>query len=356
MHRQDTNGKGMKQLAKYPILEPANGVYSIMNAPDDAHSRLRKALSHAFSDRALKEQEPLLRSYTDLVMRNMRDDAKCERVVDIVEIFSFLTFDIIGELAFGESFNATETRKEHPWFALFWTTLTWGAILQVGMTIPFAFLILLPKASSVREHAKKMFDFAKGQVKKRIAQGDKERPDFMARVLKHNTNDENGFTIPEIESTFELLAIAGSETTATAMSGLMWFCHTNPYVLHKLQQELRTSFSSDSSITLLKVDRLPYLHAVIQESLRMYPPTPVALTRRTPPSGITICGEWIPGNTTVGVPHQIISYSPLNFKEPMSFAPERHLPSGQRPEMFEGDKRGAMQPFGTGPRGCLGKK
>lgn len=79
------------------------------------------------------------------------------------------------------------------------------------MTIPFAPLNLLPLAPFLLKGAKDHFGFTREKVKKRIAQGDKERPDFMARVLKYNTNDGNEITVPEIESTFELLAIAGSE-------------------------------------------------------------------------------------------------------------------------------------------------
>lgn len=88
----------------------------------------------------------------------------------------------------------------------------------MAMTIPFAPLVLLPLAPFLLKGAKDLFGFTKEKVKKRIAQGDKERPDFMARVLKYNTNDGDGITIPEIESTFELLAIAGSETTAYVKS------------------------------------------------------------------------------------------------------------------------------------------
>lgn len=53
MHRQDVNGKAVKQMAKAYTRTSQNGVYSILDAPDDVHSRQRKMLSHAFSDRAV---------------------------------------------------------------------------------------------------------------------------------------------------------------------------------------------------------------------------------------------------------------------------------------------------------------
>lgn len=84
----------------------------------------------------------------------------------------------------------------------------------MAKTIPFAPLVLLSLALFLLKGAKDPFRFTRERVKKRIAQQDKERPDFMAMVLKYNTNDGNGITVPEIESTFELLAITESETTA----------------------------------------------------------------------------------------------------------------------------------------------
>lgn len=56
MHRQDGSGKAVKQLPKNNIRPNQNGVYSILDAPDDVHSRQRRMLSHAFSDRAVSLQ------------------------------------------------------------------------------------------------------------------------------------------------------------------------------------------------------------------------------------------------------------------------------------------------------------
>jgi cytochrome P450 len=222
------------------------------------------------------------------------------------------------------------------------------------MTIPFAPLLFIPLAPFLLKNAKQVFEYTRQKVQARMAQNDKERPDFMARVLKHNTNDGNGITVLEIESTFEILVMAGSETTATLMSGLMWLVHRHPEVLAKLKKEVRESFARDEEITLVKIDQLPYLQATIQESFRIYPPIPIALPRTTPPEGISICGQWVPGNTIVGIPHRSAYLSPTNFAEPLSFVPERFVAKG-RPAKFENDRRNVLQPFSAGPRNCLGK-
>lgn len=104
----------------------------------------------------------------------------------------------------------------------------------------------------------------------------------------------------EIEANADILIIGGSETTATVLSGAIYFLTTNPDTLEKLTKEVRSSFSSEGEITLLTAAQLRYMGAVLEETLRLYPPTPVAMPRRTPPGGNIVGDQFIPGN--VGYP------------------------------------------------------
>lgn len=72
---------------------------------------MRRFLSHAFSQRSLAEQESLIAGVIDTFMRQLNEKAKEGAVIDLTMWFNMMTFDIIGELAFGESFQGIETGK-----------------------------------------------------------------------------------------------------------------------------------------------------------------------------------------------------------------------------------------------------
>jgi cytochrome P450 len=88
---------------------------------------------------------------------------------------------------------------------------------------------------------------------------------------------------------------AGFDTTATAMTGLLWYLHVNPKVSLDLTTEIRNEFQSLDDITLQRCMQLPYLQACIEEGLRMHSPVKMGLPRVTPPEGMVIVGKFVPG-------------------------------------------------------------
>ena len=95
------------------------------------------------------------------------------------------------------------------------------------------------------------------------------------------------------------LVIAGSETVATLLSGATYHLLSNPPVWERLQDEIRSSFRSEKHINLQSVSnsaRIPYMEAVLTESLRLYPPVPASIPRVTGPEGDVIDGHIIPPN------------------------------------------------------------
>lgn len=98
----------------------------------------------------------------------------------------------------------------------------------------------------------------------------------------------------EIYDNANLLIGAGSETTATALSAATYLLAMNPEVLGRLGAEVRGSFSSESQIDFVSVQKLDYMLAVLDETLRLHPPSPVANLRRVCDGGDVICDRYVP--------------------------------------------------------------
>lgn len=160
-------------------------------------------------------------------------------------------------------------------------------------------------------------------------------------------------TYPEYIGAAVIFLAAGSETTATLLSGALYLLLTQPESLEQLTAEIRTSFKSEADIDMHSTSNLPFLQAVLQESLRLYPPAPNAFPRRTPAPGQIICGRFVPTKTTVGIHQWSANRSSRNFYLPDTFVPERWMGTDKR---FDNDKRDACQPFSFGPRNCIGQK
>jgi cytochrome P450 len=97
---------GGHQLSKYKFTPPPARVCGIFNNPSDAdHSQLRKILSVAFSDKALRERERFLQDYITLFITRLKELPVGEKV-DLVWWLNCIGFDTVAHLTFGESFHA----------------------------------------------------------------------------------------------------------------------------------------------------------------------------------------------------------------------------------------------------------
>lgn len=135
---QDIYGhkNGRKDLNKHPIhvgaVDPIPGVSTISMADHDNHARQRKALSHGFSKKALWEQEGIVQEFVTKLMDKIHGFATTGEVFDIVKWMNFITFDVIGDLSFGESFGCLERGDFHFWITLIFDAVKAGAIEQAS--------------------------------------------------------------------------------------------------------------------------------------------------------------------------------------------------------------------------------
>ncbi|PSN72204.1 cytochrome P450, partial [Corynespora cassiicola Philippines] len=98
-----------KSLIHTGAVQLGSNINTVQYTIDDAeHSRQRRALSHSFSTTALMEQEPIIQEYATKFIENMREMARKGTEFNICDWFSYFTFDLIGDLSFGESFGCLD--------------------------------------------------------------------------------------------------------------------------------------------------------------------------------------------------------------------------------------------------------
>jgi cytochrome P450 len=275
----------------------------LLRANDISHARQRKLVSHAFSDKALHEQQHLLMHYVKLLVHKLKEASKydAQSKVNIVDWYNFTTFDIMADLTFGEPLKMLEDSAYTPWVQ---SLLGNMRIIQIGSCIRHwpglekLMFLLLPKKRV--EQKKFHIQHSITRVDKRMALKT-DRPDIWTYIMRHSESEENkgkGLTQTEMYSNAALFMLAGTETTATELSGLTYYLLKNPQKMERLQKEVRGAFESPEEMTMTALGQMPYLGACIEEGLRLYPPVPGALPRVTPREGAMVRGQWLPGGVS----------------------------------------------------------
>ncbi|KAF5468162.1 hypothetical protein F2P56_012339 [Juglans regia] len=145
----------------------------------------------------------------------------------------------------------------------------------------------------------------------------------------------------------QMMFAAGTDTTATTMEWAMSLLLNHPEVLQKVKAEIDNQVGHKRLLNDSDLVKLPYLRSVVNETLRLYPPTPLLLPHCSA-EDCTVGGYTIPEGTTLLVNAWAVHRDPRNWEEPNSFKPERF-------EGFNGEREGfRFIPFGIGRRACPG--
>lgn len=259
-----------------------------------------------------------------------------------------------GHLTFGESFNCVAQWRPSNWVSLilnFVELLRFGTVMN-RLSVPTSALALC-----MPETFKKSLTYHDQVTDKKIdqlIQASKVHHDNRQQSLQQNnffarTIRDCDLDRIHLREQAKVMMLAGSETTATFLAGVTYLLLKYPETLKKLKSEVRSAFSSTQDITKESTCKLPYLHGVIEEGLRLFPPAPFGLPRVCPP-GAVIDGYSIPTGTIVSVDNFVMSHDARNFSNPDEFRPERWIGDGT------GDCLDASRPFSIGPRACLGIK
>ena len=279
------------------------GIDSIITANDADHARMRRLLGHAFSDKALREQEPLIQSYVNSLISGLHrhTQGRNKGKVDLADWYNWTTFDVVGDLSFGESFDCLKDEQYHFWVRMLFSGIQAVVFRSVVERFPPLADVL---ALFMSKHVKKAMQMkrehrglAKEKVDRRLGIVT-DRPDFMSYILKYN--DEKGMTREEMYGNMSSIIAAGSETTATLLTGATWYLHLPQHrrILDKVLAEIRGTFKTAHEINLANLSKCEYFLAVIEEAFRIYPPGLAGQPRIVPEGGDTVSGYFIPAGVS----------------------------------------------------------
>lgn len=273
---------------------------SIVSIDEATHLRNRRALIGAFTEHAIAEHAPVIESLVNLMIQRFRDvvtRSPDRAVVDIVDWFNFLTFDISGALSFGESFNSVSNGRAHPWVEISCSFGKGIALLaSINFFRPLNKVLKLAMPKKVMEKMQYHKDLAHEKFMQRLAMETKTKAqDYVGSIMTYN-EEKGEVKIPkeEIEANMTLLIFAGSETSSTAMAAVLNELLQNQVAMERLQTEVRCAFESDDQITISSTAKLEYLTAAIQEGIRIGPPAAIGLPRVVPEGGEFISGKLVP--------------------------------------------------------------
>lgn len=149
------------------------------------------------------------------------------------------------------------------------------------------------------------------------------------------------------------LFTAGTDTSSSTVEWAIAELLRNPKVLAQAQQELDSVIGPDRLVTELDLPQLPYIEAIVKETFRLHPSTPLSLPRMASES-CEINNYFIPEGSTLLVNVWAIARDPKIWDDPLVFLPERFLSGGEKATI---DVRGndfEVIPFGAGRRICAG--
>lgn len=179
-HRKRGQGENGKDLIFWKTQQ-----HSIISADRENHTRMRRTLAHGFSAQAMMDQQPLIQGYVDMLIGGLRKTCdNGNRPVEMTSWYNWTTFDIIGDLAFGEPFGCLQNSDYHPWVSLVFQRIRGSAINNALRRYPFGerlIQFLIPKEARKKFH--EYFQITQEKVNKRLADTS-PRPDFMEVMTK----------------------------------------------------------------------------------------------------------------------------------------------------------------------------
>jgi cytochrome P450 len=314
----------------------------LLTAEDDQWRMQRRALTPVLALRNVRSFAPImLRAAGDLVERWRSHEGQ---IMDVADEVTELTLEVLERTIFsgGIPGNGPELRGA---MRIYFDSL--------GRIDPLDLLNLpdfIPRVGRLRTRAAiRVFHRSVDEMiamRSRRETREMDLPNDLLTLMLHARDRETGrpLSSEEIRANVVTFMSAGHETTANAIAWTLFLLSQSPAWRERLIAEARRELDGPPE-TL--PDRLVETRAVVEESLRLYPP--LAAISRVALSSDELAGVPIRGGTMIVVAPYVLHRHRKWWKDPEFFTPERFLPPARA-----GIDRYVYMPFGAGPRGCIG--
>ncbi|KAK3332909.1 cytochrome P450 [Cercophora scortea] len=313
------------------------------------HAARRRLFARALTVESLRKHwEPAIRERVNLCITRIKIAASEGGVADVWLWWRLLAADVVSLLSFGESFALLETvgQNERAYF---------DALHLAGIGIVLRSMIpWLPASVSKLFPIKSIRDILnanqviteKGTVAVRNLRNTAiDRPNIFTTMLQQADEGDITLTDDAIRSEVAGFLLAGSDTTSSALTYIIWATLKRPDLQRRLEHE---AAGLPADFTDKDVEALPLLNNVLDEMLRLYNPTSGPNIRVGPREGFTWRGYAIPGNTVMYTQTYSMVRNEAAFENCESFDETRF-------ERATWQQRRVAQPFGIGPHSCIGK-
>ncbi|KAJ8752741.1 hypothetical protein K2173_007051 [Erythroxylum novogranatense] len=327
---------------------------------------LRKITSvQLFSSKALDDYRQVRQEEVAILTRALVTAAPV--AVNLGQLLNVCTANVLGRAmmsrrVFGDGSGGAD-HKADEFKSMVVELMTLAGVFNIGDFIPpLEWLDLQGVAAKMKKLHKKLDTFLSNILEEhKIVRGDggAEHVDLLStlislKVESDDDDDECGkLTDTEIKALLSDMFTAGTDTSSSTTEWAIAELIRHPEALARVREELDSLVGRDRLISEFDLPQLTYLQAVVKETFRLHPSTPLSLPRIAAES-CEINGYYIPKGSTLLVNVWAISHDPNEWSEPMEFRPERFSPGGEKAPV---DVRGndfELIPFGAGRRICAG--
>jgi cytochrome P450 len=329
------------------------------------HGLRRRIVAPLYTQGSILEFEPCVDRCIALFYNQMETFANNKQSFDIATWFRKYTFDIVGEIFYGREGGFGFIRDNvdyNSWCRLMETMPAPAAAnpyapkLLRGLMFGAEFLSSETRtgAQGFYEVISQSWDAVNERLSAMKSGQHKTKHDMLTKLIDLVNDSEDPktkWTINDVAAELHTVIWAGSDTTAIALTSIFYHLHKHPAVLAKLRAEVDDAFANGTLTSPLRYNdcvKLPYLHAVVREGMRIHSSLGLGLPRLVPKGGAYICGKWFPEGQAVTMTASAVHFDKGVFGEDSeSFVPERWLRDGEKKAA---EMERCILQFGYGPR------